>query len=948
MATEKISSLVKSQLPSFYQEEGENFIAFMEAYYEYMEQNGKLTDTVRNLTSYRDISTTTDEFINYFISSFLPSIPLDAVADKKTLVKYIKYFNQTRGTNASYRLLFRALYNEDIDFSFPADQMLKVSNGDWRIDRYLVTDYDENTYKFIGKTIVGADSGAQALVEDIVRRGIRGRDIMQVIVSNIKGEFYNKEPITLLSELGSSGNPHAPIIEAGINGVSIVTAGSFYKVGDVVDLISKERGKFAKVVITATQDLGGSLVYSLNDGGSGYTSSGEEGGTSIEFISGDGLPEGSFEIRYPDIVDTFAIAVNTNKVNSNTIYGSSAPTVTFPDGSTQPMNTFANVCLAAVDYGFPEDGQQVSDSKDYFDQENAKLKISSPSDPNVSVGDILIGQTSGANAVVTAVTTYNSTSVVATTNGYSQFANSENVLKVGSTIGTATYWGNTAGSIILQVGYDSVSHSIGEGDEIIGLVTGARGIVKKVLGDTAPVLDYDYDNDSVNEWSTYTLKVAANNTSNLTSQFSCGPIKQFVEDEGIAKVSAPSVSVGNVIFDTSNTVVENIYSKLSDAFLFKTTTMGTIGKLSLQTGGEGYSFPPTIRVRENDIAALGIGEAYLTIQSDDENWGTGNSSITKVDTTDRLYQSSTTASGDIKAGSKGNDPVATPVQYANGTYESVIRVWQDSQQRTPGSIMWANNATVRLDFYDGDYIPFGSDNRSLVATGSAKIVNVQDEGVLGQNADITATVGADGTATGIRVLDSGFAYQDQEIVLIEARTDRNAGATSAELKLSLGSVANGEGYYASTRGHLDSKRSFIQDSNYYQEYSYEVISPISLDRYREVALKLVHPAGQALFGKYQAKSNAAVEVTASSASTKKVRVGGTLTVTNGSNNIVGSGSNFLTTLSNNGILTIEIAPKEYQQVRLNIVSSDTTANIVGNWSNSTLTGASAYYQSGTI
>jgi len=82
----RVSSLVKSQLPAFYQEDGQNFIAFMEAYYEYMEQEGKMSHEVRNLTSYKDVSTTTDQFIKYFLSTFLPSVPLDAIANKALMV----------------------------------------------------------------------------------------------------------------------------------------------------------------------------------------------------------------------------------------------------------------------------------------------------------------------------------------------------------------------------------------------------------------------------------------------------------------------------------------------------------------------------------------------------------------------------------------------------------------------------------------------------------------------------------------------------------------------------------------------------------------------------------------------------------------------------------------------------------------------------------------------
>jgi hypothetical protein len=244
--TEKLSRLVANQFPDFFKEEGPNFLAFMEAYYEYLEQNGKMTDAIRNLESYQDISTTTDEFIQYFINTFLPSVPIDVAADKKLMVKYIGEFNRARGTLASYKLLFRALYNEEIELNYPSDRILKISDGDWRKERYLVSSYDPLTYNFIAKTVVGTESGAQALVEDIIRKNIRGRDIMQILVSNIRGEFNNLEPILLLSDTNSEG--HSAIVEAGIDGVSILSAGGEYRQGDVVDLLSDNNGKFGKVV----------------------------------------------------------------------------------------------------------------------------------------------------------------------------------------------------------------------------------------------------------------------------------------------------------------------------------------------------------------------------------------------------------------------------------------------------------------------------------------------------------------------------------------------------------------------------------------------------------------------------------------------------------------------------------------------------------------------------
>jgi hypothetical protein len=51
MLVEKISSLVEQQFPAFYNEDGEQFVLFVKAYYEYLEQSGKLSDGIRSLKS---------------------------------------------------------------------------------------------------------------------------------------------------------------------------------------------------------------------------------------------------------------------------------------------------------------------------------------------------------------------------------------------------------------------------------------------------------------------------------------------------------------------------------------------------------------------------------------------------------------------------------------------------------------------------------------------------------------------------------------------------------------------------------------------------------------------------------------------------------------------------------------------------------------------------------
>jgi hypothetical protein len=929
----KISKLVKSQFPQFYHEEGERFMAFVQAYYEYMEQTGKMSDAIRNLENYHDISTTTDDFIKYYINSFLPSVPLDVIADKKLLVKNIKDFNLARGTLSSYKLLFRALYNEDLEITYPADQVLIVSQGDWRKERYLVASYDPEIYTFIGQTIVGRVSGAQALVEDVVRKTVRGRDISQILLSNVKGSFQHLESIQLLSTINDD-NPMTFVVDAGIASIDIIGAGGQYQRGDVVDLISLDIGDFGKAVVTETQDLLGSLSFSLVDGGSGYTSStATPSATSINFDGGDGTEPGSFIISDSDITDTFAIAINTNLFTSNTVYGELAPIVTAANGDPIQMSTFANTIIGSTVYGFPEYGEEVTSGINYRNHKDAIITIANTAD--IEVGDSLYGVTSSANANVVELMNGTPGAAVLKIDGYNNFQTSESVkitTSSGLTVGTVSgFQGNVIGYHVMDMA-NLTSVIISEGDEVVGLISGSYGIVKKILNTVED--GYTNTENPADVRDLLTVIVTANNSSNLTSQFDVGPLKPFIEHEPLRLVNSSTV-IANCETATSNVTYESVYTKLQDALQFAALTFGTISRISLPVGGAGYSVAPTIRVRQNDIAALGIGESFITLQSDDLNWSTGNSSFTTPDTNDRLVQSSTGATADIKT-------ILTPVfQHSNGTYETSVRVWQSLLQREPGGINFANDAIVSINVFDSSYVFGEEDARASVGTGTAKIVSITDRGILGQNANISASVGANGAIVAMRVIDSGFCYKDNEIVIVET-PNRNLGV-SAQLRLSLNDVANSEGYYATTRSHISSSRGYIQDSRYYQEYSYEISSPLSLDKYRDTILKLAHPAGQVMFGKFKTQSLASVDVVASSRGFTRTRAEGTIDINSGAKLVLGLGTSFLTQFANSDTMVIEYANNQYYSVPINIVSSDTSANLHIAWSNTSISDANVYY-----
>lgn len=943
----KISTLVRQQFPSFYEEEGEQFLDFVQSYYEYLEENGNLTDAIQNLKSYRDINTTLDEYLEYFRRDLLPSIPNEIAADKRLFAKYIHQFNQSRGTLASYKLLFRALYNENVEVYYPAEQILKVSDGDWRMDRYLVTAYDPRAYSFIGKTIKGVESQAEALVEDVVKIVVRGRDVMKIVLSNIKGFFNHLEPVKLKSDTGGG---FSIIVEAGINRLAVKSIGADYSLGDVVDLVSSDNGYFGKAVVTAVRNSGGALSYNLISGGSGYTATYDYGGTKVTFIGGDGYDKGGFEIFLDDIEDTFAISININLIQSNNIFGESAPTITFPDRSGTPsglMSTFANTPLSSPRFGFPEQGEEVTKA-DFHEHANAAINIANTS--TIPDDAKLYGGTSGANAQVRIIVDGTSGDSWFKVDGHKNWQVGEDVhlnTASGDVVGTVTDWqGNTAGHQILQFGYwANTTSAINDGTEVHGLTSNAYGVIKSF---GAQVLSGWSEGTDVRDL--LEVVVTSNATSSIDNRWSVGPMQKFIQGEDLEVVGGDFI--GTVANDTSNTVIENVYTSLRDSLIFKATYFGTIQKLSNQVSGAGYTIAPTIKVRENDVASLGIGEAWLRLITDDKNWNSANSLFEKCDTNDKIIGLTSRASGDVKGG-LGTQAVFYN-EYELNKWEMWVRVWQDPQQRTPGQINWRLGENVRIDIFNQEHIPYEPDTRSVADTAYATIAEIIDGGVLGDNANITAGVGANGVVSALRPFDSGFSYRNNEVVIL--KDDKYHGSL-ATAQISLKGVGNSEGYYASSRGHISSIRSILQDNNYYHEYSYELQTALPFSKYKDVVLKLVHPAGQAVFNKYKLQSNVYLDVVASSEIKKRAQANAWVSIANGSTTITNTLNpnlgasyipNFADEFANGDIMVIETSPGEYISMPLNIVINDTTANTRFAWTGSSISGANAYYLTGTI
>jgi hypothetical protein len=236
----KTSAIVDRQVPEFVREDHPQFVRFLEAYYEWLEQNYKN----RDLENLGDIDSTLDEYVEYFADQFLATFPKALVVDKRIIIKHAKEIYLAKGTPKSYDLLFRLMFNEEPQqIYYPKQDMLRVSDGKWS-QSYILRGYDiqGDSFELIGQTITqeavsSFDQPATARVEAIVKYNVGTDLITEITLSSngIIGIFEQNQPIK--GESNSTGSEIIVQLIPFVKDLEVTSRGKYYSTGDPVTVV---------------------------------------------------------------------------------------------------------------------------------------------------------------------------------------------------------------------------------------------------------------------------------------------------------------------------------------------------------------------------------------------------------------------------------------------------------------------------------------------------------------------------------------------------------------------------------------------------------------------------------------------------------------------------------------------------------------------------------------
>ena len=245
-----------SQIPSHIIEKYPNFVSFLEAYYEWMSQEGNPYHAIREHLSHLDFNNSIDDFISAMKNEYLVDTPDSILLDKELFIKWSKKFNSSRGSNQSYKFLFKLLYGEqNTEIYLPKENILKTSDGVWINNefRMLITNSGGSIQDFELSRIVqerelfpNVFEYAYANVESVKNKYSGQYNLIELTISNIVGTFKDGY------QINPEGKTKKEWLLPTIGSFNIESGGSGYQEGLEIKF-SEELSPY-KVTVEADKD----------------------------------------------------------------------------------------------------------------------------------------------------------------------------------------------------------------------------------------------------------------------------------------------------------------------------------------------------------------------------------------------------------------------------------------------------------------------------------------------------------------------------------------------------------------------------------------------------------------------------------------------------------------------------------------------------------------------
>lgn len=802
MNNQKISDIIETSFPDYYKENGPVLIQFVKAYFEWLEQDNHLLDYVKNHLSNRDVDETIDQFLIHFKSKFVPSIQFQTESSTREMIKNALPFYRSRGTDLAFEMFFRSIFGVEAEIYYPYVEVFSTSSGIWKKDNYLEVVHKTTNKQYVGKQILGLRSQAKAFVDRVVTRIINGRILDVFYISAIEGNFE------ILENLFASGidSQDYTSITGSLNEINVIDSGENFVKGEKVS-ISSASGKQAKGIVVDTETSTGFVNFSLVDGGWGYSNN-----VSV-------------------YISNVVLSVN---VTDRPLSYSHANTVLLAN-TIQP---FVDIYYQNATGTF-----NLGDIVSTYNNTNVVTgngTVIGMTNVSANTGHLIVSPNYGDLSSNTIY--YNQSNIISanlSTNGY--FVNSYHGQLLNMPTNCVVVFSNASSSFTVGNKFtqtDASGRKISCGVISSLIPSGSNGAILLTNCNNLPYTGELFSSSNVTaKVSSINIEIGLKTNFNFNSRagnhLSC---EEFFSNGTISLISNGSSAAFSVnsqrlhqevvtycntsINSWSNTILSNT-SPIINLCSYANVTVGSLVSIYTVNPGIDYIKFPHVLI---------VDSAMPYFFKKDFVFNTGNVEAFTIN--EEIYQA------------------------ISNTYGIVLKTNVASQQLYTRRLSFNDN-WIANNFSNSSYNIVGQSSGGSTVLYSYDKNTSYSSIISGENAIVDVVgVSTNSGASVIKIIGSGFAFNRsinvdgdyQDIVDFQSEVDSNKTGTGFAV---LGGQGISEGYWITNPEQ--SKR--LLDSYYYHDYSYDVKTDVSPEKYITMLKKLLHISGKIYFTSIAKKDN---------------------------------------------------------------------------------------------
>ena len=195
--------------------------------------------SIQQLLNMSNVDATIFQFLDNFRDAFLEGV-VDNLAtgvDKRRLIKNIRDLYIKKGTKRGHELFFRLLLNEEPTISFPNEQMIRLSDGNWTRKKIMrVLSNSGNPAELIGQLITGQTTTSTAIPVSVVTFRESDTTVYEIEIDEDTADetFQSGEEIVGTSSI-TDGDVSLTLLQI-ITGTSISDGGQYYTIGQKINV----------------------------------------------------------------------------------------------------------------------------------------------------------------------------------------------------------------------------------------------------------------------------------------------------------------------------------------------------------------------------------------------------------------------------------------------------------------------------------------------------------------------------------------------------------------------------------------------------------------------------------------------------------------------------------------------------------------------------------------